>query len=175
MRWTAAKFVPRLLTDDQKQHRLEVSTELKGYARNDPYVLSNFVTGDENWIYVHDPELKQQSSKWNCPSTPAEESTAIKKHCEVNADLNFDNDRIIHKEFVLPGQTVNAMFYCYILRRLKGDMARKRPDKWRTNNWVLHHDNAPAHTALTVNQFLSSKNVTVLTLGFSTCVCCATR
>jgi hypothetical protein len=49
-------------------------------------------------------------------------------------------------------------------------MRRKRPDKWRTNSWVLHHDKAPAHTALTLHQFLSSKNVTVLTLGFSTCV-----
>jgi anaerobic ribonucleoside-triphosphate reductase len=37
-----------------------------------------FVTDDENYIYVHDPELKQKSSKWNCPSTPAEESTASK-------------------------------------------------------------------------------------------------
>jgi hypothetical protein len=26
----AAKFVPRLLTDDQKQYRLEISMELKG-------------------------------------------------------------------------------------------------------------------------------------------------
>jgi len=64
---------------------------------------------------------------------------------------------------------------CYILRQLKGDMTRKRPDKWRKNNWVHHHDNASTHTALTVHQFLSSKNVTDLTLGFSICLRCATR
>jgi len=76
MRRTAAKFLPRPLTDDQKQHWLEVGMELKEYARNDPYFLSKFVTGDENSIFVHDPELKQQSSKWNTPSTAVEESTA---------------------------------------------------------------------------------------------------
>ena len=74
----------------------------------------------------------------------------------------FDIDGIIHKEFVPPGKTVNAKFYCDILRRLREDMRRKRPGKWRTNNWVLHHDNAPAHTALAVQHFLASKDMTVV-------------
>jgi hypothetical protein len=74
----------------------------------------------------------------------------------------FDIDGIIHKEFVPPGQTVNAKFYCDVLRRLREDMRQKRPGKWRKNNWVLHHDNAPAHTALAVQHFLASKNMTVV-------------
>jgi hypothetical protein len=39
MRRIAAKFVPRLLSDDQKQHRLEVCMELKEQVRNDPDFL----------------------------------------------------------------------------------------------------------------------------------------
>jgi transposase len=74
----------------------------------------------------------------------------------------FDIDGIIHKEFVPQGQTVNAKFYCDVLRRLREVMRRKRPGKWRTNNWVLHHDNAPAHTALAVQHFLASKNMMVI-------------
>jgi hypothetical protein len=31
-----------------------------------------------------------------------------------------------------------------------------------TNNWFLHHDNVPAHTLLAVQQFLTSKNITVI-------------
>jgi hypothetical protein len=143
--WIAANFVPRLLNDDQKQHRLEVITELKEYARNGSYFLSKFVTVNENWIYVHDPKLKQLSSKWNCSSTSAEESAASEEQYEVNADLHFYNDKIVRKEFVLPGQTVNAMFYCYPLRRLKGEMTRKPPD------------NAPASTALAMQQFCPPK------------------
>lgn len=96
MRWIAAKFVPRLLTDDHNQHRLVVSTEIKEYARNGSYFFCKFLTINENWIYVHDPELKQQSSTWNCPSISAEESAVSEELCEVNADLHFDNDKIIH-------------------------------------------------------------------------------
>jgi len=39
---------------------------------------------------------------------------------------------------------------------------RKRPDKWKKNNWFLHHDTAPAHTSLVVRQFLTYKNITVI-------------
>jgi transposase len=30
------------------------------------------------------------------------------------------------------------------------------------NSWILHHDNAPAHTALPVREFLATKQITVL-------------
>ena len=30
------------------------------------------------------------------------------------------------------------------------------------NSWILHHDNAPAHTALSAREFLATKQVTVL-------------
>jgi len=29
------------------------------------------------------------------------------------------------------------------------------------NSWILHHDNAPAHTALSVREFLATKQITV--------------
>ena len=31
-----------------------------------------------------------------------------------------------------------------------------------TGDWVLHHDNAPAHTALSIQEFLEKKNIPVL-------------
>ena len=57
----------------------------------------------------------------------------------------FDQKGIVHKEFVPPGQTVNAAFY---IERLWENVRRKQPDQWRNNTWLLHHDNAPAHAAL---------------------------
>jgi len=30
------------------------------------------------------------------------------------------------------------------------------------NSWILQHDNAPAHTALSVREFLATKQITVL-------------
>jgi hypothetical protein len=36
---------------------------------------------------------------------------------------------------------------------------RKRPELW-PNDWILHHENAPAHKALSVKQFLVQKSIT---------------
>ena len=36
----------------------------------------------------------------------------------------------------------------------------KRPELWRLGEWFLHQDNAPAHTALSVWQFLTKNGMT---------------
>ena len=41
-------------------------------------------------------------------------------------------------------------------------MRRKRPEMWKNRNWLLHHDNAPAHTSLVVREFLTKKNTTTV-------------
>ena len=68
----AAKFVPRLLMDDQKQNRVNVSQELLDRANGDDNFLKNIITGDETWVYVYDVETKVQSSQWvsNTPPQP---------------------------------------------------------------------------------------------------------
>jgi len=37
---------------------------------------------------------------------------------------------------------------------------KKRPELWRSGEWLLHHDNAPDHTALSVWQFLTKNWMT---------------
>jgi hypothetical protein len=51
MRRIAAKFVPRLLSNDQKEHRVAVCRELKYQAKDDPNFISKVITGDESWVY----------------------------------------------------------------------------------------------------------------------------
>ena len=66
----AAKFVPRLLTADQKQQRINIYTELRQLASDDEAFLSRVITGDESWVYGYEPETKQQSSQWKSPTSP---------------------------------------------------------------------------------------------------------
>ena len=54
----AAKFVPRLLTDDQKRNRVDMSQELLDRANDDDNFLKNIITGDETWVYRYDVETK---------------------------------------------------------------------------------------------------------------------
>ena len=74
----------------------------------------------------------------------------------------FDQKKTVQKEFVPLGQTVNAAFYVEVLKRLRENVLRKRPDQWRNNTWLLHHDNAPAHAALLTRRFLTDNNMTVV-------------
>jgi hypothetical protein len=39
---------------------------------------------------------------------------------------------------------------------------KKRPELWKKKSWILHQDNAPAHNALAVKQFLADKCIPVL-------------
>jgi len=54
----SAKFVPRLLTDDQKENRVEISQELLANPNGNENFLKNIITGDETWVYRYDVETK---------------------------------------------------------------------------------------------------------------------
>ena len=54
----AAKFVPRVLTQDQKDIRVAICQELKETVISDPTLLLNVITGDESIVYAYDPETK---------------------------------------------------------------------------------------------------------------------
>jgi len=74
----------------------------------------------------------------------------------------FDTRGIVHYEFVPTGQTVNQVYYLEVLERLREKVRRKQPKLFANNSWILHHNNAPAHTALSVREFLATKQITVL-------------
>jgi len=50
-RRVSVKFVPKLLTMEQKQLRLEVSQDVLDYANSNPEFLNFVITGDESWVY----------------------------------------------------------------------------------------------------------------------------
>jgi len=94
-------------------------------------------------------------------SVTEKSAPSLQQH-QVNGDHIFDIREIVHKEFVPPGQTVEGNFYCEVLRRLRENMRSKRPEMWKNGDWLLHHDNAPAHTSLVVREFLTKNNLTTV-------------
>ena len=58
----AAKFVPRLMIDDQEANCVRVCQELLDRSDEDEYFLSRIITGDESWVYGYDIKMKVQSS-----------------------------------------------------------------------------------------------------------------
>ena len=62
MRKICAKFVPRVLREDQKERRCHDSREMVELINSDPAIFDAQVTCDESWIYYYDPETKRQCS-----------------------------------------------------------------------------------------------------------------
>ena len=70
MHHIAAKFMPRLLTPEKREHRVAICHALRQCAMDDPSFMSRVITGDESWVYRYDPQTKQQSSQWKSPGSP---------------------------------------------------------------------------------------------------------
>ena len=132
---------------EQKANRLEICQDLLGRLEIEPNFLHTVITGDESWVFDYDPETKQQSEEWHTKSSPHPKKARMSRsRVKIMIIVYFDSRGIVHKEFVPPGHTVNHAFYKDILERLRKRVQRVRRDI--ADDWVLQHDNAPAHTAL---------------------------
>lgn len=163
MRRVSAKFVPRLLSSDQKENRVEACQQLKEALTEDSHYLQTVITCDESWVYGYDPETKNQSSQWKSPSSPRPKKARMSRSAiKTMLIVFFDIKGIVHSEYLPQGSTVNQYVYIDILRRLKESIRRKRPELSTPGSWKLHHDNAPAHTALRVQDFLAKHQIPVV-------------
>ena len=67
----SARWVPRMLTEDQKRSRLDISRYLLSRYEDDPEeFMDRVVTQDETWVHHFDPESKKQSMQWKHPGSP---------------------------------------------------------------------------------------------------------
>ena len=163
MHHVASKFVPRVLTEDQKANRVNISQELLDRVSVDENFLKTTITCDETWVYGYDIETKAQSSQWVGQGSPRPKKARMSRsNMKVMMVVFFDWQGVIHYEFVPRGQTVNKEFYLAVLKRLREAVRRKRPQLWTNQSWVLHHDNAPAHSSFLVRNFLAKNETTVV-------------
>ena len=59
LRKVCARWVPDLLTEEQKTQRLKCARELlKTYKGFNSRVISNLLTGDETWVHMFEPQRR---------------------------------------------------------------------------------------------------------------------
>ena len=65
LRKICTSWVPHLLTDEQKQSRVRLASQvIEKYDKCDPHCLEEIVTGDESWIYHFQPDSKAKIKVW---------------------------------------------------------------------------------------------------------------
>ncbi|UYV71475.1 hypothetical protein LAZ67_8003425, partial [Cordylochernes scorpioides] len=132
---TSSKFVPRILTEEQKKVRMDVC---------------------KNMVYQYDPETKRQCNQWIERGEPKPKKARFKKSKVKTLLVTFiDINGLVHHEFIPFGRTINQEVFFGIMRRLREAVRLKRPERWQNNDWIFHVDNARPHTAHVVLQFLA--------------------
>ncbi len=157
-----ARWIPRLLTPEQKQNRVDVCLEWKRFVEEDRDWWKSVITADESWVYQYDPAMIIQSTEW------VEKNEGRPKKARATKSANkamvitfFDYKGMVYTHSVPRGQTVNGDYYKQVLTTLMNDhISRKRPEL--RGNWKLHHDNARPHIAHVVTEYLAKQNIKVV-------------
>ena len=87
MRKICAKFVPRVLREDQRERRCNDSKEMVELINSDPQVLDALVSYDESWIYCYDPETEFPVEA--CWISQTQEGQTEQVHPETHDDPVF--------------------------------------------------------------------------------------
>ena len=125
--------------------------------------IQGSITKDKLWVFQYDPETKRQSRQWKSVSLPRPKKARMQRlQVKVMLITFFDHQEMVHHEFVPQRQTVNQHFYKEVLTCFVNKIRQKQRASWAGKTWILHHNNAPAHTALSVKQFLVLKEITTL-------------
>ncbi|GFS07493.1 transposase [Elysia marginata] len=134
----SARWVPRLLTTDQKQERVNCCKHLLRQEANDAFFFRRIVTMDETWIYQLDPELKSASMQWRRPSSsPPKKAKVTQSSGKVMLSCFWDCDGTIMTDYMEKGKTVTRIYYSGLLKRLRSELARRRRGKLRSGVLLL--------------------------------------
>ena len=156
MQKKSAKLIPINFNNDQRKTEEMRAWTFLNTSKMAIFVFKHVITGEESWIFEYDPENKRQSSEWHTNNSPRPKKTRMSKSKIKSMLIRFfDSQGVVNKDFVPQGQTVNQQHYREVLERLRIRVHRVRPEIAAT--WMLHHDNAPCHTALSINEFFTKK------------------
>ncbi|GFY36318.1 mariner Mos1 transposase [Trichonephila clavipes] len=142
-----AAWVPKQLTDQQKELRMGLTLQYLFRYQEDPSFMKRIVTGDETWCHHYEPETKRDIMQWKHASSPTPKKfRAVKSAGKVLLTVFFDVQGPLLVEFLEHNKSVNSDVYCETLQRLRRCIRNKRPGLL-TEGVVLLHDNARPHVS----------------------------
>ena len=79
MQKVCTKMVPKLLSNDHKEHQVNVCRNTLEMIDEEPEFLGKVITGDEIWVFQYSPETKRQSLQWKSPGLPRPKKVRMSK------------------------------------------------------------------------------------------------
>ena len=164
LRKVCARWVPHLLTKEQKTQRLKCARELlKTYKSCNSRVISNLLTGDETWVHMFEPQRRADIKQWKQKDQkrPCITKRTISSKKMLYA-IFFNSSGPVVQVPCPSGHTVTGRFFKNsVLKKAKEFYNKKRPSKGWSGVHLLH-DNASSHKCEGVKSFLAFEKVTVL-------------
>ena len=156
VRKISARWVPHLLTDEQKRQRVKVAKKLlQMFPKYDKKQFANVVTGDETWVHYFEPVRKVSNKIW--ATKHSKRSIIAKRSKKVLYAIFFSGEGVAIKVPVKKGKSITGKYYKdVVLKKLKKYYQKRRPATGFKHVRLLH-DNAPAHTSAIVTAFLKKK------------------
>jgi [histone H3]-lysine36 N-dimethyltransferase SETMAR len=158
MRKISSRWVPHLLSTAQQAERVELAQSLLNKMRRwGAEGIRRIVTGDETYIYYHEPGSRSERMAWTRqgepPPTEVRRSTFTGK---VLYTFVFSADGLVAKMLSPAGSTVTATCYAAtVLPAVLASFQSAHPNQMMR----LHHDNAAPHRAKLVSHFLSENGI----------------
>lgn len=158
-----ARWVPRKLTDNDKERRKAICSELVArFDADGDKFLGRIVTGDETWLHHFDPESKRQSMEWHHVTSPRTKKFKVTSSAgKVMATVFWDMQGVILVDIMPRGTTINSESYVCTLQKLQQRLRRIRP-AIAMHDVLLHHDNARPHCSLITMEAIKKFGWTVL-------------
>lgn len=149
MKKLTARWVPRMLSADQKHVRQDICQRLLDTFRRDKEnFIDRYVTMDETWVHHYDPETKIQSKQWkHGGSPPPRKFRAVASANKIMASVFWDAQGVLLVDYLEKGATITGSYYAQLIAKLREAIKEKRRGKLR-KGVLFHQDNAPAHKSL---------------------------
>ena len=158
------RWVPHLLTDEQKQSRVRLASQVKEkYDKCDPRRLEEIVTGDETWIYHFQSDSKAKNKVW--VSSEGDRPVIARRFKTSNRMLYaiFFVSKGPVLQIPLPkGSSVTGKFYRESVLTQLVDFYQKRRPRTGVRGIKILHDNALAHKSAMVQEYLKESGLDVL-------------
>ena len=164
LRKTCAHWVPHLLTDEQKQNRVRLASQvIEKYDKCDPCHLEEIVTGDETWIYHFQPNSKAKNEVW---VSSEGDRPVIACCCKTSNRLLyailFDLKGPVLQIPVQKGSSVTGKFYRESVLTQLVDFYQKRRLRTGVCGIKFLHDNALDNKSAMVQEYLKESGLNVL-------------